>query len=248
MVRTGDDSSADAYVLLADEFKLVLGLVRHSESLAEQLLRMFLAEGKVDRHDDQDRYRMLLLHVKPGGGLSSDDREFWWSDTERRVCCDLKPWDSSAVWTGPVLEERQDSLGRQTAEIRVWGIRIHHAKFVEFLQGKGFQLRKADVMHQAGVPLQPAAPSEQPETQSEIDPFSTGGRPSAAHLVHAEACRRIENGEVTVRQGDLTAFAKVLETWWKEERKRYDPLGPPLTHGHIANVVRSMWNEALAKS
>jgi hypothetical protein len=252
MARTSADSSTDGWILLSVALALVTGCTG-SVKEAKELLLHYLREGQIrwyfwrqrGMYPETETYEWHLQHNKiwnPDDPNISPELRWWgfWHDdfrTNRQVTID---WEgSSAICTAPGGIEYKLSV------IRVW-----LADVTDALGLAGFpQADIADAMRRAGLPQQPVAPSEQqPEIKPEIDPFKTGGRPNAAHLVQAEACRRVKDKEVTVRRGALTAFAKVLETWWKEERKRYDPLGPPLTHGHIANVVRSMWNEALAKS
>ena len=240
---TTGPSNADAYVLLADEYRLTLGLVRNSRDLAEQMLRMFLAEGKIDRHDGQDRYRLLLLHVKPGGGLSSDDREFWWSDTERRVCCEIKPWDSSAVWTGPVLEEQQGSLGRQTAEIHVWGIRFHHAKYVEFLRGKGFHLPE-DQPPQAAESEEDAVPAAKPcEPTTRPQPAQTAGNPSVE-----DAVAKPREPVVRTRRDPAEPAPGSYEEWVRDDMKREPPDGPCFAHKLWMRRPKKLFDKSTEKT
>jgi hypothetical protein len=104
MAGTEDDSSAEEWILLAGEFRFALGLAHNSESLAGQLLRTFLGEGEMGRHGCR-RYKLWQQDVRPGGGPSPYDGAFWWSDLDRLIKCEIKFWDSSAVWTGPASEE-----------------------------------------------------------------------------------------------------------------------------------------------
>ena len=78
--------------------------------------------------------------------------------------------------------------------------------------------------------------------------FRTGapGRPTAAHFIKQEAERRISAGEVTVEAGGLKKFAKELEAWWSNERQRYEQ-APTMTATTIANTIRELWNESLAR-
>jgi len=96
-------------------------------------------------------------------------------------------------------------------------------------------------------PASQTAPDQQPEDSTGPDPFRTGtaGRPSAAHLVKAEAERRIADKEVTPMPGGLTTFSEDLEKWWDVERLNFNPSGPPMEAGSIKNVVRELWNAAL---
>jgi hypothetical protein len=91
----------------------------------------------------------------------------------------------------------------------------------------------------------PASPD--PEDSASPDLFRTGaaGRPTAAHLVLAEAERRIANKEVTPTPGGLTVFSEELADWWDKKRKSFEPHGPEMKAGRVANVVRETWNKAL---
>ena len=84
----------------------------------------------------------------------------------------------------------------------------------------------------------------------EIHPFGTGsaGRPTAKHFIEAEARRRIESGEVMPRQGGLSQFAEVLESWWEaQNREEHGGRGPPLSQKRIQAIVRPIWQSALNK-
>jgi hypothetical protein len=95
-------------------------------------------------------------------------------------------------------------------------------------------------------PASETASAQKPNSAG-LDPFRTGaaGRPTAAHLILAEAERRITEKEVTPTLGGLTAFSEDLEKWWAEKRLTFDPHGPPMEAGSIKNVVRELWNAAL---
>jgi hypothetical protein len=90
-----------------------------------------------------------------------------------------------------------------------------------------------------GIPAKSATPA--------VDPFKTGapGRPTVAHLVIAEAKRRIESGEAVLRKDGFTKFAEDLVAWNEEERKR-EPRRPAMKTGSIKNSTRKLWNRALS--
>lgn len=164
-------------------------------------------------------------------------------------------WESSsAVYVGPVMRLHKNPDGsesvvrdcRASVRITVELLRFRHSLVVHNLCSRGLMPWSESVVEPVTQPVE--QPESKPESKPKIDPFKTGGRPTAAHLVQAEARRRIKDGEVTVKRGGLSAFAKVLEEWWEPERQRYDPPGPPIQQKHIADVVRSAWNEALAKA
>jgi hypothetical protein len=79
------------------------------------------------------------------------------------------------------------------------------------------------------------------ETAS-VDPFKTGapGRPTAAHLVKAEAKRRIASCETATT---LAQFSRDLAAWYEEERQKSEPAGPTLTARTIENIVRPLWRQ-----
>jgi hypothetical protein len=97
-------------------------------------------------------------------------------------------------------------------------------------------------------PAPQAAPDQQPEDSAGPDPFRTGaaGRPTPAHLIKAEAERRITEKEVTPTGGGLADFSRKLADWWNDKRKTFEPHGPEMTAGSIKNVVRELWNAALS--
>jgi hypothetical protein len=89
-------------------------------------------------------------------------------------------------------------------------------------------------------PVEPAVP----------DPFRTGapGRPTAKHLILAEAKQRITNDRSTSLPQGLREFAESLAKWWEEERQKYPELSPPATKADsIENIVRDIWNERPTK-
>jgi hypothetical protein len=96
------------------------------------------------------------------------------------------------------------------------------------------------------LPASQTAPDQQPEDSASPDPFRTGaaGRPSAVHLIKAEAERRIADKEVTPTLGGLNAFSEDLEKWWDVKRFTFKPPGPSMKAGSIKNVVRKLWNAA----
>lgn len=83
-----------------------------------------------------------------------------------------------------------------------------------------------------------------------VDPIKTGapGRPTAMHIIIAEAERRIANSEVTPKLGDLAQFSRDLETWWKEKRHEYGSGLPVPTARTIEQKVRPLWHRALSSA
>jgi hypothetical protein len=91
------------------------------------------------------------------------------------------------------------------------------------------------------------APDQQPEDKAGPDPFRTGGagRPTAAHLIRAEAKRRIAEKEVRPTLGGLAAFSEDLGEWWANRQKTFNMPSPSMKAETIRNVVRDLWNAAV---
>ncbi len=96
-------------------------------------------------------------------------------------------------------------------------------------------------------PIVESKPGEVKDVAPEqtVDPYYTGapGRPSAAHLVKAEAKRRIETGEVKPRRRGMAQFVEHLATWLRQAH----PSAPPLTSKSIENTIRSIWRASLSE-
>jgi hypothetical protein len=106
---------------------------------------------------------------------------------------------------------------------------------------------RSQFLASTALPAAPAAaPAPKPAPEPAPpgpDPFRTGGRPSAAPVVLAEAERRIVTKEITPTRRGLSAFARDLEKWWDDKRLTYpEDLRPPtLNWKHIAEIVRDLW-------
>ena len=85
--------------------------------------------------------------------------------------------------------------------------------------------------------------AEQEPKPPPVEPFRTGapGRPTAMHHIETEAKRRVKDGEVTPKTGELTKFAKELAIWWEAKRKEFDPTGPTVASRTIENRIRHYW-------
>jgi hypothetical protein len=157
MAGTGDDNSTDDFRLLCDEYAFFLTLTKSSEEFAMKLVERFLGEGDRDR-DGGIRYKLWMVEALPGGLTPSPyDGAFWHSDPERGIHCTIKPWDSSARWTGPASAKWKEFDGRQTADYQVSGIRLNHNLVLEFLQSAGFLPEQ---------PSKPAPSAPKPQAKS----------------------------------------------------------------------------------
>jgi hypothetical protein len=83
-----------------------------------------------------------------------------------------------------------------------------------------------------------------------VDPFRTGapGRPTAAHIIAAEAKRRISSGEVVPQRRGIARFARDLSNWWERERMKLTPPGPAMKAGTIENKVRDLWQNSQVRT
>ena len=95
-------------------------------------------------------------------------------------------------------------------------------------------------------PLNTKATADQVAEPPTVDPFRTGapGRPTAAHMIAAEAKRIISSGEVVPQRRGLARFARDLSDWWEQERLKLTPPGPAMKAGTIENKVRKLWRKS----
>jgi hypothetical protein len=136
MAETGDDDTT--FRLLRDEYPLFLKAAGQSETLATKFVEKFLTGGERDSFDGRTRYKIWMQEMLPGGLEPSPyDGDFWRSYSERGIACIIEPWNSSAHRTGPTSAKWKEFDGRQTAECRIFGIRVNHEIVVEFLQSAG---------------------------------------------------------------------------------------------------------------
>jgi len=184
MAGSDGDNNTDDWRLLWDEYCFIAGLT-YSEKLADELLRVYLEEGRVDR-DGRARYRICVKsEALPGPTPSPYDGSFWRSDPERGIQCEMIYRDSSACWTGPASAEAKAAFGRQTAEYRVRGVQLCHGAVVDFLRGAGLL---PPVQQPTETAAETAAESTQPQPEPEPE--------SKAPLTDKESLKRWLPGAV----------------------------------------------------
>jgi hypothetical protein len=158
--------------------------------------------------------------IKKGESVKAVDQPGWWTyQTER--------WSEIAR---PALNEafaKCERAGMDTGELRMQIEKLD----TEYKLVCKLRNNRNDIASKSAMPT--------------VDPFKTGapGRSTVAHLVIAEAKRRIESGEVP-RTDSLEKFSQVLADWNEEERKR-EPTRPSMKSGTIANRIRSLWRTKL---
>jgi hypothetical protein len=106
-----------------------------------------------------------------------------------------------------------------------------------------YDLRFYSPITQTPDPTKTTASSS--DTHSD-DPFRTGepGRPGYSDLILEEAKYRIRTGQVVPTRRGLAKFADSLRSWW--EGVRHDLKAPAFKTATIENIVRDIWNAALA--
>jgi hypothetical protein len=174
--------------------------------------------------------------------LRKDIEDFQLSGLPRDECSE---WLRKHLENGLLVVQGRDAQNDQPIQIRLSMVRhLHFNAITELMHGLGRTFYDLRVFAADKLKAAPKSSS-----YAEVDPFRTGaaGRPTASHLVVAEAKRRIEEGEVKPREGGLNDFANLLCKWWDTERLKYQPPGaPPLKPGSIKNAVRQLWNDARA--
>jgi hypothetical protein len=183
--------------------------------------------------------RMHITHIEDGFQLAPL--------SPREECKEeCNKWLRKHIENELLVLKGRDAQNDQPIQIRPSMVRhLHFDAITELMRGLGRTFYDLRVF----AADKKAAPKS--SGHAEVDPFRTGaaGRPTASHLVVAEAKRRIEEGEVKPLKGGLNDFAISLFNWWEKERFKYQPPAPALKAGSLKNAgVRKLWKDALAVS
>jgi len=92
-------------------------------------------------------------------------------------------------------------------------------------------------------PAKSEAITSPPAIVEPVPPRRGKGAPKKTVAIINEATRRIESGEVTLAEGDLTEFSRSLWRWWEQVRRDRKPV----KQRTIVNLVRPIWKMALAE-
>jgi hypothetical protein len=162
---SAETANRDIWRLLSDEYLLIIEKKTKSGPLAEERLRDYFAEGRIDR-DGRERYKVHKRFVRLGldGGrpiYTPDDRSFWYSDPLLRVDCKIDPPNSSVHWSGPtvVQDSKCDALVPdydRMAEYELIEIRLRHDLVVEFMD---LPAEPRTVPAESAAPVDPPAAS-----------------------------------------------------------------------------------------